>query len=678
MAKIRSIKGKFLVVITFICILSLLIVSTISFQVSYKIVLNKTKSEMKATAEKYGEHINYWLERQTIVLTDVAGNVTRLWGSSDAKMLQYLDSEKSNPNTVATGYYIGLEDKRFIAADTHNLSKNFDCTTRPWYTKAKTENHIVFTEPYVDANLGSMIMTIATPLVIDGKFVGVIGADFSLDTLINELKQLATDEISYTFLVDGNMNIMTHINKEFLPTAKTTTNLETIQDGRFKSLADSIKTHTTSIIMQKDFDDTTKLFVVTPIPSANWSLGIAIPKAAITHPLLLLLLSFLIATVVCSILAAITITIGINKLFKPIEKLKRFAVGDYTEENNYKTKIPITNEQGEPFKDEFEELSYATEHIRSQLIETVHGTQNEVVILNQSAALTKEYLQAFEEVMQKIVKAIHNMSGMTQQTASSTEEVNATAIEIGTAIDNIAHKASDVATTSIQITARAESMRDEAFRAKQLATEIYDKTQKELGKAIVESRQVEEIRMLSEAILKIAHKTNLLSLNASIEAARAGEGGKGFAVVADEIRKLAEDSKIAVEQIKSIIDHVIISVQYLITHSEKLLHFVDSQVVKDYEKLTETAEQYQIDANYYTDVSADLSATAQELTASVEVVIEAIRHISTLNSTIAQEAGEITNSTTNTLENVTSITQQMDAVEQSGIHLHTLVNEFKI
>ncbi|HEY9059111.1 MAG TPA: methyl-accepting chemotaxis protein [Pseudobacteroides sp.] len=126
-----------------------------------------------------------------------------------------------------------------------------------------------------------------------------------------------------------------------------------------------------------------------------------------------------------------------------------------------------------------------------------------------------------------------------EETATATEQVNTSSEEIETAIDAIAAKAQRGSAAAKEISSRANELKSNAVASQQAAQEIYEKQRYKLESALEQAKAIDQIKVLSHAILQISSQTNFLALNAAIEAARAGESEKGFAVVADEIRKLA-------------------------------------------------------------------------------------------------------------------------------------------
>ena len=134
-----------------------------------------------------------------------------------------------------------------------------------------------------------------------------------------------------------------------------------------------------------------------------------------------------------------------------------------------------------------------------------------------------------------------------------------------------------------------------------------------LIESIENSKKAERIEELTTDILTIAGQTNLLALNASIEAARAGDAGKGFAVVAEEIRQLAERSRESANNIQSISQGVIGAVERLASDSEKMLQFVDTVVIEDYDKFVDVTRQYREDATHLEEILDNFAKKAGNL-----------------------------------------------------------------
>ena len=154
-----------------------------------------------------------------------------------------------------------------------------------------------------------------------------------------------------------------------------------------------------------------------------------------------------------------------------------------------------------------------------------------------------------------------------------------------------------------------------------------------LGKAIQDSKSVEQVNSLTDEILNISSQTNLLALNASIEAARAGEAGKGFAVVADEIRNLADSSRDTANNIQEINSIVVSAVRNLSENSENLVHFMRDSILPEFENFVKSGAQYKNDATYVEEVMNDFLGRTEELN---NVVIEIAESINTITAAIEE------------------------------------------
>lgn len=383
----------------------------------------------------------------------------------------------------------------------------------------------------------------------------------------------------------------------------------------------------------------------------------------------LLLLGLILLSLILGIILSVLITGGI---IKPIGLLKRELDGLAEVGGDLTQSIKVNT------KDEIGDLAGAVNKFIRNLRNIISGVISETGMVENSVGVVNKNIAELNMNFEDVSATTEELSAGMEETAASTQEMNAASAEIEVAVESIATKAQEGATVAGEIKKRADDLKKAAITSQITANNIYENTNDKLKAAIEQSRAVSQINTLSSAILSITDQTNLLALNAAIEAARAGEAGKGFAVVADEIRKLADESKKTAGEIQKITMTVISSVTNLTESAQNILGFIDQQVVRDYEMLVKSGEQYSDDAQTVDSLVIDLSATSEQLLASMQNMTKAINEITSATNEGAAGTTNIAAKSTSIVEKASEIIRQTTGAKESTDRLIGMVSKFKV
>ncbi|MFJ8088153.1 methyl-accepting chemotaxis protein [Lysinibacillus sp. NPDC095746] len=327
------------------------------------------------------------------------------------------------------------------------------------------------------------------------------------------------------------------------------------------------------------------------------------------------------------ILVSRHLALPVRKLSK---RVREVAKGNLTVEIENLQRSDEIGQLNEGFNEMVDQLKTLITDVEEAIVEIQSTSSNLTSVAEETNAYGDE-----------IVKAINEVSDGAVKQASDAEDTNRTAIDFAQQIE-VLHDKNEVMLEASQHMKRSNqegllnlnNLKEKSHESSELINNVYAV----FNSLIVKVREIEGI---VGTITEISDQTNLLALNASIEAARAGEHGKGFAVVAEEVRKLADQTSVATELVRTTLKGIESETNLVNNEMKKTNVIVHQQ--NDSVAITESSfKEIQLAVEKIISVIGEMTAGVEYLNGSKDNMMQSIESIAMISEKNAAASEEVT------------------------------------
>ncbi len=550
------------------------------------------------------------------------------------------------------GAVIGGTNQRLMGTD---LSK------REYFQKAMHGQNYI-SSPVFAADTGQAVFVIASPVMREGKTVGVLAAGVKISQFADQFVKPLDTAAGYPFMTASDGLMLAH------PDSKLIGKFNLFKETDYgKQIVGQSSGHLEAVSL-----GTEKLILFEKSKLTGWVIAMAVDKAkafadARNLGLFILALSAgQAAVLVCGIWIILSVSvlrpvgalvdaataIADGRLDTALDAARGDEIGVLQQAMakmvaNLKAKIGEAEDKGNLAEDESQKARAAMAEAEQAREQAEHARQEGML---QAAGRLESVVEAVSTALEEISAQIEQSSrGSEEQarhigeTATSMEEMNATVLEV-------AKNASQAAATADQARHKANEGSEIVARVIRSVSELEASALGLKDDMTRLGQQAEGIGRIMNVISDIADQTNLLALNAAIEAARAGEAGRGFAVVADEVRKLAEKTMSATKEVGDAIQGIQQGTRKNIGNVEGAVHRINESAV----------------------LAGQSGETLTAIVGLVDQTTDQVRSIATASEQQSSASEEINRS----IEDVNRISlESADAMRQSAQAVAELANQ---